>query len=78
MAPFGKFVGAAREDLVTSWAPDHGAKARLAAAIGHALRYDTWRSLAHGEGLDDEAAAGLMIELARAATSPETPLLPQA
>jgi hypothetical protein len=44
---------------------------RLAAAIGHALRFDTWRSLAHVEGLDDAEAADLMVAFARAAAAPD-------
>jgi hypothetical protein len=44
---------------------------RLGVAIGHALRFDTWRSLARVEGLEDGEAADLMVELARAALAPE-------
>lgn len=36
------------------------------AAIGHAVEFETWRSLAH-EGLTDSEAARLMTELVRAA-----------
>jgi hypothetical protein len=46
-------------------------RGRLTAAIGHALRFDTWRSLAHVEGFDDAEAADLMVTLARAAAAPE-------
>jgi hypothetical protein len=35
------------------------------------LRFDTWRSLVRREGLDDASAAELMIDLVRAAASPE-------
>jgi AcrR family transcriptional regulator len=70
LAPFGRFVDAVREDLQARWVAGDGADARLAAAIGHALRFDTWRSLAHVEGLDDARAAELMVDLARAAAAP--------
>jgi AcrR family transcriptional regulator len=66
LAPFGRFVDAVREDLQAGWAAGDGRSARLAAAIGHALRFDTWRSLARVEGLDDARAAELMVDLARA------------
>lgn len=67
LAPFERFVEAVREDLQKPWRARGHARARVGAAIGHALRFDTWRSLAHGEKLDDAAAAELMVALARAA-----------
>jgi AcrR family transcriptional regulator len=71
LAPWGRFVEMVREDLRAAWAVGDGSRARLPAAIGHALRFDTWRSLAHVEGLDDAAAANLMVDLARAAAARE-------
>jgi AcrR family transcriptional regulator len=73
VAPFGRFVDAVREDLQAGWSADDGAGARLAAAIGHALRFDTWRSLVHLEELDDAGAAELMVDLARSAATPPRP-----
>lgn len=67
LAPWDRLVEMVREDLQTAWRADDVARPSLAAAIGHALRFDTWRSLAHVEGLDDAAAAELMVDLARAA-----------
>jgi AcrR family transcriptional regulator len=67
LAPYGQFMEAAREDIETAWAAGDDAGPRLRAAIGHALRFDTWRSLARVEGLDDAGAADLMVELVRAA-----------
>lgn len=69
LAPFDRFVEATREDLQAAWPARGRARTRLAAAIGHALRFETWRSLAHVEGLDDVAAADLMVDLARAAVA---------
>jgi AcrR family transcriptional regulator len=40
------------------------------AAIGHALAYTTWRSLASHQGLTDDQAAELMCGLVRSAASP--------
>ena len=71
MAPWGRFVEAVCDDLLAAWAPSDGARPRLAAAIGHALRFDTWRSLTQFEGLDDARAADLMVDLARAAVAQE-------
>jgi hypothetical protein len=38
------------------------------AAVGHALAYTTWRSLAREQGLPDERAAALMCALVKGAT----------
>lgn len=67
LAPSGRFLEGVREDLLAAWGADDGGRSRLAAAIGHALRFETWRSLAHGENLVDAAAANLMVDFARAA-----------
>jgi AcrR family transcriptional regulator len=40
------------------------------AAIGHALAYTTWKSLAGEQGLDDAQAAELMCGLVRSASAP--------
>jgi hypothetical protein len=45
------------------------ARRRASAAIGHALAFDTWQSLARDQELSDEAAADLMRRLVRAALS---------
>ena len=67
IAPWGEFVRAVRDELLQGWGARGRARARLAAAIGHALHFDTWRSLARGEGLADADAAELMVGLATAA-----------
>ena len=71
LAPAAQFVDAVRADLQSAWPARGRASARLAAAIGHALRFDTWRSLARVEGLDDAEAADLMVHFARAAAAPD-------
>jgi AcrR family transcriptional regulator len=71
LKPRQQYIGKLREDLVERWDGAAASRARLAAAIGHALRFDTWRSLARSEGLGDREAAELMVNLARsAATNP--------
>jgi len=69
MAPRDAILAAVREDLLAAWAVGDRARTRLAAAIAHALRFDTWRSLARLEGLEDAEAADLMVDLARAAAA---------
>jgi AcrR family transcriptional regulator len=70
LAPARRFVEAVREDLESAWPARDRARGRLGAAIGHALRFDTWRSLARIEKLGDADAADLMVELACAAAAP--------
>ena len=79
LAPWHAFVGAVRDDLLAGWAaagesaPASPARARLAAAVAHALRFETWRSLARVEALGDAEAADLMVTLAHAAAAAPTP-----
>jgi len=39
----------------------------LLAAVGHALDFATWRSLARGQGLDDGRAVEVMVRMVRCA-----------
>jgi AcrR family transcriptional regulator len=48
------------------------ARVRAAAAIGHALGFATWRSLAREQGLDDGEAVELLSALVTAAEVPPT------
>jgi AcrR family transcriptional regulator len=68
LSPWDDFVGEVREGLLDGWEVAEPARARLAAAIAHALRFETWRSLARAEALGDAEAADLMVILAQAAT----------
>lgn len=70
LRPWEAFMGEVRDGLLKGWATRGQARARLAAAIAHALRFETWRSLARGEGLGDAGAADLMVALAEAAAAP--------
>lgn len=48
--------------------PQRGARRwRIEAAIGHALAFETWRSLTQQQGLADDEAIELMIDLTAAA-----------
>jgi AcrR family transcriptional regulator len=46
---------------------------RLAAAIGHALQFETWQSLTRGGGLSNREAIELMVALVEAASRPARP-----
>ena len=39
---------------------------RLRAVVGHAIEFETWRSLTRRQGLDDVEAVEAMVKLARA------------
>ena len=69
-APSMAFVATVRDGLLEKWKVDGTEHARLAAVLSHALRFDTWHSLARTESLDDADAADLMVALARAAAAP--------
>jgi AcrR family transcriptional regulator len=57
-AGFRGYLDAARDALAGGRTPR-----RVRAALGHAVAYPTWRSLAVEQGLDDRTAASLMSAL---------------
>jgi AcrR family transcriptional regulator len=67
LSPWDAFMDEVRSGLLKGWAARGAARTRLAAAVAHALRFDTWRSLVRAEGLGDAEAADLMVTLAQAA-----------
>jgi AcrR family transcriptional regulator len=62
-ARYRAYVDAARAALMRGRRSRGRARTRERAAIGHALAFTTWRSLAVEEGLDDGQAAELMTRL---------------
>ena len=60
---YRRYLAAARDALVHGRPSRGAARTRERAAIGHALAFATWRSLAVDEGLDDAQAAELMVRL---------------
>jgi AcrR family transcriptional regulator len=60
---FGDYLAAARDVLMRGRRVRGRARARTTAAIGHALAFSTWRSLAREQGLDDSQGADLMCRL---------------
>jgi hypothetical protein len=65
-APFLEYWRTVREVLDYGWSTRGRKRALLRAVIGHAVEFETWRSLARREGLDDSGAADTMLSLARA------------
>lgn len=51
--------------LATGWGVEDEHLALLLAALAHALDFQTWRSLARQQGLNDEQAAELMVGMVR-------------
>lgn len=73
LAPWEAFVDAVRSGLLEGWVAPGPARVRLAAVVAHALRFETWQSLARAEALGDAAAADLMVTLAQAAAGARVP-----
>jgi AcrR family transcriptional regulator len=71
MAPFRAHWTAMRDQLAAAWFAEGSANPLVVAAIGHALAFTTWRSLARLQGLDNERAVALMLNLVRCAAEPE-------
>jgi AcrR family transcriptional regulator len=65
-APFIEYWQTVRDVLDRGWKARGQERTLLRAAIGHAVEFDTWRSLTHHEGLDDARAVELMVSLAHA------------
>ena len=68
------YLDAARDTLMAGRRLRGRARSRTRAAIGHALAFTTWRSLAREQGLDDAEAARLMARLVEAAGPARTGL----
>ena len=67
-AGFRRYIAAAHEVLMTGRSVRGAARQRVLAAIGHAVAFTTWKSLAVHQGLTDVHAADLMCRLINAST----------
>jgi len=63
--PYLAYWQGVRDGLTNGWNARGRKRKLLRAAIGHAIEFDTWRSLTKREGLDDVEAADAMVRLAR-------------
>jgi AcrR family transcriptional regulator len=66
-AAYIPYVTAVRDDLAAAWERGGEPNGGLRAALGLALRFETWSALARDEDMGDEDAAALMVEMARGA-----------
>lgn len=71
LAPFAAYQAGMREILAVGWPATDAGRPMVRAAVGHALAFSTWRSLAREQGLDTEQAVALMRSLVRCAGSIE-------
>lgn len=70
MELFGEWFGVATEVLVRG-RPERGARRRrVKGAIGHALAFETWRSLVRAQGLSGGEAVELMVTLVAGTARP--------
>jgi AcrR family transcriptional regulator len=67
--PVLSYAQRARDALDQGWNVRGRKRAVLRAAIGHALEFETWRSLSRRESLGDQAAAEAMVTLVLASRS---------
>jgi len=68
-APFLESWRTVKDVLDRGWQTRGLKRTQLRAVIGHAVEFDTWRSLTRRDGLDDVDAVELMVSLARAVRS---------
>lgn len=62
------YIERARETLLAAWpVTGRGRRQRLRAAIGHAVHFSTWQTLAHQQGLAGRTAATMMAGFVEAA-----------
>jgi AcrR family transcriptional regulator len=65
--PFTQYWEAVRIVLDRGWKMRGHRRKLVCAVIGHAVEFETWRSLARHQGLEDVEAAEIMVRLARSA-----------
>lgn len=68
-ASFRAYIGMATDVLVRGRGLRGRRREHVRAAIGHALSFETWRSLAREQGLDDGRAAELMCRFVASAAA---------
>lgn len=66
LAPYFAYWERVREVLASVWEKEDAvACTRIRAAIGHAISFQTWRSLTSEQGLEDAEAIELMVGMVR-------------
>jgi AcrR family transcriptional regulator len=64
---WGQFLSGLRDDLASAWERGGPPNPRLRAALGVALRFETWQALARDEEMSDADAAELAVAMVRCA-----------
>ena len=64
---WGPFLAGLRDDLASTWERGGPPNPRLRAALGVALRFETWQALARDEAMSDADAAELAVAMVRGA-----------
>ena len=64
-APVAQYWETVRAVLDRGWRTRGHRRKRVRNVIGHAVEFETWRSLARRQGLEDVEAAEIMVRLAR-------------
>ena len=67
VAAFRAYLDAVADAIVTGRPERGGARARVRAAVGHAISFPTWQSLVRQQGLDGTDAVALMAALVESA-----------
>ena len=62
-----------KETLAAGWGPCEGTPRLLLAAIGFALDFQAWRAMARTQGLSEEQAIELMVDMVRCAAGGACP-----
>jgi AcrR family transcriptional regulator len=66
LVPYFAYWEQVRDRLASAWEPKNAPhSARIRAAIGHAISFQTWRSLVREQGLEDGEAIELMASMLR-------------
>jgi hypothetical protein len=65
-ATFGRYFGAAADALLRGRPERGAARRRVRAGLGHAVAFETWRSLVRRQGLTDAQAIELVRAMVRA------------
>ena len=65
LAPEFAYWAGVRDALAAGWPVPEGRRALVAAAVGHAVAFPTWRSLVREQGLDEAQAVAAMAAMVR-------------
>lgn len=73
LAPFDEHWARLGAVLAAGWQASESEERLVRAAVGHAITFQTWRSLVRGEELDDAEAVKLMVTMVRCVARASAP-----